>query len=351
MSAPPAGKETIGFGVVGLGFMGRTHLSAWRDAGAALRAVCDRSPEHLSGRGTSAGNIGPASSEPLFDPTRITATDDLDTFLAPPGLDVVSICTPTDTHVPLAERVMQAGKHVLIEKPVAIDLESFDRLERTATETGVLCMPAMCMRFWPAWAWTRAAIAEQRFGLVRAARFERLGTMPTWGEGFYADTARSGGALFDLHVHDTDFVVHCFGLPHAVTTTGDLAHATTLYHYPSAGPHQVCAQGGWVRGETFGFRMRMLIECEHATIDFELGREHELEVHLETGTCETPALDTRTGWAGEVRALADAIGRADGQPPATLASARDATRVLIAERESLNTGEMVSLERIGYNVA
>jgi len=161
---------TVGVGVVGLGFIGRVHLNAYRDAGARLVAVCDGSAERLSGRAPSAGNIGEASEELAFDPGSITATTDLETFLATPGLDLVSICTPTDTHAPLARKVIGAGKHLIIEKPVALSSATVAELGRAADEAGVLCMPAMCMRFWPAWAWVKQAIDDGRYGARAGAR-------------------------------------------------------------------------------------------------------------------------------------------------------------------------------------
>ncbi len=327
----------VGVGVIGLGFMGRTHVEAYRDAGARLVAVCDGSPERLSGEAAAAGNIGEAAPERLFDPADLVATDDLDAFLAAPGLELVSVCTPTDTHEAIARRVIAAGKHAIVEKPVALDSGVVASLGAEAERAGVLCMPAMCMRFWPAWAWAKEAIDDGRLGAVRAARFERLGGQPTWGDGFYDDEARSGAALFDLHVHDTDFIVHLFGAPETVLTAGDPRHHTTVYRFPGGPPH-VSAQGGWLPGPTWPFTMRMLIELEGGVIDFELGRDPELRVHLASGDCERPGVGAQTGWQREIAAMVAAVERGDADPPATMRSAAASTAVLEAERESLRTG-------------
>jgi predicted dehydrogenase len=328
---------SVGVGVVGLGFMGRTHLDAYRAAGATLVGVCDGDPARLTGEPPAGGNLGDGAGDRLFDPAAVVATSDLDELLSAPGLELVSVCTPTDTHADVARRVIAAGKHVLVEKPVALDAEAVLALGAEAEAAGVLCMPAMCMRFWPAWAWTREAIAGGRLGAVRAARFERLGGRPAWGGGFYEDEARSGGALFDLHVHDTDFVVHLFGVPEAVVSAGDTGHATTLYRY-AGGPAHVVAEGGWMPGDSWPFTMRLVVELERGVIDFELGRDPELRVHHASGELRTPEVSPATGWEAEIAAMVGAVARGDRRVPATMRSAAASTAVLEAERESLRTG-------------
>ena len=71
------------------------------------------------------------------------------------------LCTPTDSHVDLAIAALRAGKHVLVEKPVAVDPADVERLAMVARENGTICMPAHCIRFWPAWAWLRDAIGDR----------------------------------------------------------------------------------------------------------------------------------------------------------------------------------------------
>ena len=139
---------------------------------------------------------------------------------------------------------------------------------RDAAEAETLCMPAMCVRFWPGWSWLRERVVDGSLGAVRSAVFRRLGTRPGWAK-FYADVERSGGALFDLHVHDTDFVQWCFGTPASLSSTGSLDHLTTLYRYPGGPPH-VVVEGGWDHAPGFPFQMRYTVIFEHATADFDL---------------------------------------------------------------------------------
>ena len=103
---------TVGVAVIGLGFMGRTHVRAYRNAGSACRlvGVYDIDPSRLTGESGEAGNIATGSDEArLFDPDEVFATDSLDKLLASDEVDAVSVCTPTDTHCAVARAALRAG--------------------------------------------------------------------------------------------------------------------------------------------------------------------------------------------------------------------------------------------------
>lgn len=331
----------IGVAVVGLGFMGRTHLAAYaaaRAAGVANRvvAVCDPDAERLTGRAAAGGNVGrDAPDEPLFDPAQVRTFTDPGELFADDEVELVSLCTPTDTHVELAERALEAGVHVLVEKPVAVDLASVERLERAARDSAALCMPALCMRFWPGWSWLRERVSAGTFGAPRSASFRRLAAAPGWSREFYGDARRSGGALADLHVHDADFVRWCFGEPESVSAVGTLDHVTALYRF-AGGPAHAAAEGGWDLTPGFPFRMRYTVVFDDATADFDLAREPAL-VLARRGRLEPVPLEAATGWELEVRHFLECVE--DGrEPAATLADAVGHTRLLDAERASLASG-------------
>ena len=328
---------SVGVGVVGLGFMGAVHVRAYADAGARLVAVCDRNESQRAGEPVEVGNIGDGAGDRLFDPAGVNATDDLDAFLATPGLELVSVCTPTDTHVEGAARAMRAGKHVLVEKPVALTEDAVLGLDAVAREAGVLCMPALCMRFWPAGAWAAEAVRNGRYGPVVSARLKRVGGVPSWSTEFYADASRSGDALCDLHVHDTDFIVGLLGVPDSVVSVGSPRHVTTSNRY-TGGPGKVVSEGGWLHATGLDFRMRMTIACSDAVIDFDLGRNDQLRVHPADGETFTPEIDGGDGWQAEVAAMVDAVRTGAEKPPVTLAEAAASTAVLERELRSLETG-------------
>lgn len=345
---------TVGVGVIGLGFMGATHVRAYSAANGAgfanrLVAVAGGERESLQGFARVRGNIGQAQSERLFDPADVVASTDAMDVLGHPGVDLVSICTPTDTHADLASEAMRRGKHVVIEKPVATTLAEVQRIRDAAGggggAGGVMCMAAMCVRFWPGWSWLKDRIEDGSLGAVRSAVFTRLGARPDWSD-FYGDVRRSGGALFDLHVHDADFVRYLFGDPVSVMSAGSREHVTTLYRFGGdRATGHVVAEGGWVRGGGFGFRMRYVVEFEAGVAEFDLARTPALVLHRVgvNGGGESEEIEIEAGLTGydlEIRAALDAVRRG-GVSPVPIEEAVSVTRLLECEMVSLESGAAV----------
>ncbi|MHC4157337.1 MAG: Gfo/Idh/MocA family protein, partial [Planctomycetota bacterium] len=107
-----------------------------------------------------------------------------------------------------------------------------------------------CLRFWPEYARAKEIVAGGEYGRVVSATFQRLGSAPTWAwDGWIADEQRSGGMALDLHIHDTDFVQHVFGMPNAVRSfganseQGQLIHIITEYFYEDG--KVATAEGSW----------------------------------------------------------------------------------------------------------
>src|SRR2546421_326613 len=175
-----------------------------------------------------------------------------------------------------ATAALKTGKHVLCEKPLARTSAEGEKIAAAARSAKGFFMPAMCMRFWPQWAWLKQTIEKETYGKVLSATFRRVSSMPP---GWYKDGKISGGAALDLHIHDTDFIQHLFGMPAAVYSRGytktsdELDHLTTYYIYENI-PH-VVAEGGWTLAPGAGFTMRYTVNFEHATADYDLAREKE----------------------------------------------------------------------------
>jgi predicted dehydrogenase len=342
-------KRSPGIGILGLGFMGRTHVAAWRAAERAgfpnrLVAVSDPDPERRRGVGGGSGNLATgAREERLFDPAEVAGYATPAELFADARVDLVSICTPTDSHVELARQALAAGKHVLVEKPVgrsSAEVACLAAAARDAASRGIVCMPALCMRFWPGWVELKRAVVERTWGPVQSAAFQRLAAPPAWNDAFYRDHARSGGALFDLHVHDADFVQHLFGMPESVVSSGSPDHLTTLYRYGTDGPVHVAAEGGWDHTSGFAFRMRYVVVFAEATLDFDFGRDPRLFL-CRGGKAEPVSLAPHAGYDGQARHVLAAL---QGEPlGATLADAEAHTRILEAERASLASGAPVRL--------
>lgn len=301
--------------------------------------MSDRDPARLTGEVADGGNFDTGgASERLFDPSVVSTCEDALELIDHPDVQLVSVTTPTPTHRSLASAVIASGRHLLVEKPVDLDPAVILELAAAARAAGVLAMPAHCMRFWPAWVWMKARLDSGEYGRCLRASFLRRGAAPAWNPGFYLDDTKSGGAIVDLHIHDTDFVLHCFGTPAAVTSEGSRRYVTTRFKYPD-GP-EVVAEGGWLEGEDAPFTMQARFECERGTMTFDIGRDPEVIVELADGSSEPhpEASEGGTGYDGQARALVEAIRSGASEPPVTLEDAAETARVLQAEIASIDAG-------------
>lgn len=335
--------DTIGVGVVGMGFMGWRHAHAYAAAardGFPCRVVCVCDPSEARRRAPERrGNIAQSDVASLSDITGVECVDDL---LADKRVQLVSVCTYTDSHVDVALRALRAGKHVLVEKPVALRAADVRPLADAARSARTLCMPAHCVRFWPGWGWLRDAIASDEFGRVVSASFLREGAAPDWSSEFYADAARSGGALGDFHIHDSDFILWALGMPRAVCCVGDDRHVSTLYRFDGGGPAHVRAEAGWTRARAAGFRMRYTVDFERASAEYELGREPALTLSDARGS-RAVDLPAGTGYDHEIRHLLGAIAAGSADLRVTMDDALATAALLDAERESMARARWVSL--------
>lgn len=333
-------------GVIGLGMMGGTHLDAYAKLPLAqVVAVADRDEARRTGQTKAEGNID-GQAQGGFDFASVKQYADADELIADPEVEMVDICLPTPAHVMFAIKALEAGKHVLIEKPLARKAEDAERLIAAAKDAPGLAMCAMCMRFWPGWDWLKQAIDNQTYGKVLAAHFHRLTSHP--GGRFYLDGEQCGGALLDLHVHDTDFVQHAFGMPSAVFSrgytkhSGEPDHVLTQYLFGDAGP-MVTAQGGWAMQEGFGFEMRYTVNFENATAVFDLAAESPLTV-IEPGEKKTTIeLKAGMGYDHELAYFLDCIDQQRTPRRVTLEDAARSLRIVEAEGRSIVSGQIEAL--------
>jgi len=340
----------INVAVVGLGFMGHTHLKAYRKIpNARIAALCDAL--HLPVDGVLAapgGNIGSANDSLSFDMREVKATHDFAELLADPAIDLIDICVPTLAHPKLAIAALQAGKHVLCEKPLARTAAAAREIAAAAATAKGFFMPGMCIRFWPEYAWIKQAIAQQTYGRVLAARFRRVSEPPAWGREHFFDGAKSGGAILDLHIHDADFVQYCFGRPSAVFAQGFSHYSGEIDHvvaqYQVAGGAAVSAEGGWVMGDGHGFEMAYSVIFENATVDFNCNRGGDSLRVFENGQAACSiALPPGDAYLAELSYMIECI--ATQQPPTTVTASDAASAVEICEAEgqSIRSGKLVTL--------
>ena len=139
--------------IAGTGFIGRVHARSARLAGAELAGVAASSPESAR---AAAAELG---ADRAFDSAEELVRD--------PEVDVVHICTPNNLHVPLAEAALAAGKHVICEKPLALDAEGAQRLVDAAAGSGLKAAVPFVYRFYPTVREARERVAAGETGALR----------------------------------------------------------------------------------------------------------------------------------------------------------------------------------------
>lgn len=340
----------VNIGIIGLGFMASTHIKAYRQVPEArVAALCSPSGRRLDGDFSDVtGNVG--DKQPLkLDMAGVKTFRDAEQFVNDPGVDVVDICAPTPAHHPIALMALAAGKHVLCEKPLARSSKLAREIVEAAERSHRIFMPAMCMRFWPGWGdWLKTAIANQTYGRVLSATFRRVAEPPAWGQHNFFDGAKSGGGLFDLHVHDTDFVQFCFGRPKSVFSSGytrfSKAIDHVLTHYEVASGAVVHAEGSWAMTPGFGFNMSYTVNFENATADFDLARGADaLRLVVMGQAPQIIPCATADGYVGEMRHLIECVQSGRAPTVVTVRDALSAVEICEAEERSVLARQPVSL--------
>jgi predicted dehydrogenase len=133
--SPLANAHDLGAGFIGAGFVGRVHAHAARLAGARIAGVAASVPDRAgSARDELGAEQGFATAEELIRSDEV---------------DVVHVCTPNNLHVPLAMAAVEAGKHVICEKPIALGSAEAERLTAAAEAAGVLVTVPFVYRYYP----------------------------------------------------------------------------------------------------------------------------------------------------------------------------------------------------------
>jgi len=201
----------VGVGVIGVGGWGKHHARVYRDLErerlCKLVAVSDINPEMV---------------ERVASTWRVHAYTDVQSLLLREDIQAVSICTPTRTHYEVALQAMNAGKHLLVEKPLADTVGRAMEITRTVRRRGLRLSVGFIERYNQGLAKLKEMVDQKSIGEVRLATAQRISS---W-------TPRAGdvGVIADSAIHDIDAVRYLFGEnPHSV-------YAETLESLKNKGP-------------------------------------------------------------------------------------------------------------------
>jgi len=347
-------SRKVKVGIIGLGFMGTTHFQIHKQLGKSeIIGVADVDDKKIHGDWSHiVGNIGDMDYSKPVDMGGIkTYTNGIE-LIANPEIGLVDICVPTYLHEKFAIAALKAGKHVFCEKPIGRNLDEAKRITEAAEESDKYFSNGLCVRYWPEYRHAYKLYSSGKLGKMVSATFKRVSPSidgNAW-ENWFMNTERSGSALLDLHLHDTDLVRYFFGRPVTVTSFGlkgfrsDSGVDHVFTHYDFGDGSLVMAEGGWESAKTTPFEMSFQIVCENGTIRLS---ESGYRILWEDGRVEEPQparKNLSTGWHVEIDYFLSSI--LAGEKPdkyLTFEEMRDSMTIVEAEKRSIEENRSITV--------
>lgn len=342
--------KKIGFAIIGAGNIAKVHARAIREIpDAQVVVICSRHEE--KGRA-------------LADLCGAAWTSDYRQAVAWPGVDVVCICTPSATHADIAVAAAQAGKHLIVEKPLDVTLERADRIIQAAREAGVKMTGVFPLRFTAGARRAKEAVAQGRLGrLTLADAYVKWYRPQSYYDGSWRGTwaGDGGGALMNQSIHSIDLLQWLAGPVETVCgRTATLAHLMETEDTASAVLAFRSGALGVIQGATScwpGDPARVELHGEKGTIVLEEGRivkwkladaAPDEEAHvlaLADGQGSGSSDPMGIGHELHRRQITDMIQaiREDRPPAIPGEEARKALEIILAVYRSAQTGTIVKL--------
>jgi UDP-N-acetyl-2-amino-2-deoxyglucuronate dehydrogenase len=343
--------SSIGFAVIGCGVIGSTHVQAIDSIEKAhLAVLCSRPPDR---------------ARELAEQYGAAWCSDFQEAIAHPDVDAVSVCTPSGFHAPPALAALEAGKHVLVEKPMEITLDKADQMIEAADRARCCLGVVFQMRFRPVMQYVKAAVDAGKLGRitlgeasVKCYRSPDYFRAAEWRGTWALD---GGGALMNQGIHFVDLLLWLMGPVQSVT-----AYADTLLHSIEVEDTLVASMRfdngalGVIEATTTAFphlsdRLEIVgtqgsIRIENGQLCFKyLADEDGTDVglyglHSDQGWRAAEAA-TLTGEGGHRAQIADFVSAIrEGRPPAVDGQeGRRSLALVTAIYESARTGRKVSI--------
>ena len=327
----------ITLAILGGGFMGASHAANYRAMGDRVRVktIASRRSPRAAGVAESVG---------------AALTDDLASALADPEIDAVDICLPTPLHREWAEASLAAGKHVLLEKPIALTLEDADAIVAAAEQSGRIFMVGLVLRFWPEYVELQRRVAGGELGRPLSVSATRLSPPADWND-WMADPGKSGGVPVDLLIHDFDQMNWLLGTPRRVFARAPRPdHVLAVVEYDGA---EGIAEGSMAMPKAYPFSSNVRVLGEEGVAEYSFSaapaedggnvgassapRGLQLYLRSSADPVSVP-VEPADPWGPEIDYFVSCVE--DGRAPeqGTGAQARAALAVSLAAARSLESG-------------
>lgn len=339
-------SSEIGVGILGLGAIGMVHARALRELAPRVRL-----------RAFSGGNTARAAQAGWPDAVQVPA----EALPEVPGVDVVAVCSPSAQHGAHALSVVEAGRHVVVEKPLALDVAEADRVVARAAERGVVGVTISQRRLEPEYAALKHLVEAGTCGAVRLAATQ----VHWWRDDDYYRAAPwrgtmtgGGGSLMNQGVHNVDLLRWLCGPVAEVTAQyGTLAHEIAAEDTTVATLRLASGGLGMISTSTAtppGSPATLTLQLARGVVELGQGEVLRWDVdgvpapEIASGIGSGAADPAAIGIAGHVHQWRDALTAIEtGRPPAvTLADGAETVRLVCAIYRAAETGRTVRPEEL-----
>ena len=337
----------IRMAVIGAGLMGGLHARNYASLGDRVRVTHVYDPDR-------------ERAEKLASSVGGNATADLDSALDR-DVDAVTICVPPVLNRELAERAFSAGKHVFLEKPIALTLADADAIIAAAERSGRQLMIGLVLRFWPGYGELHRQVVSGRFGRPLVVTANRLQAPAEWG-GWLSDYRQTGGIAPMVLVHDFDQINWLLGQPLDAIAGGLIGagvgarHVWACVHCESG---SAIAEASTAMPQSYPFSSLLRCVCERGVLTYTYTAEpsrradgsqtgmdrisaagaHVLTVYTDdSDVSEHHDLAGADLWQPELLHFLDSIEQHRAPEHGTAAQARSALSVALAVNRSLESG-------------
>ncbi|WP_346861666.1 Gfo/Idh/MocA family oxidoreductase [uncultured Draconibacterium sp.] len=302
--------------VIGFGFMGITHSkNILQTEGLELCAIVEKDVDSVTRKiDDPEGNFttGETDVEALG---KVPVYPSLQACLNKHEIDAVHICVHTNLHYSLVKEALNNGLHVLVEKPFVLDVEKGEELIELARRKNLILMVAHVVRFMSPYKKLVEIIHSEKYGKPSFLSLTRFSGLPVWGQWKekQKDFGSSGGALFDLVIHDIDFAAFVLGeTPEKVESTvlpGKLSehdYINAIWTYPGKNI-KVKIEGGNIFHANFPFQAGYQAVFEKATVSFSTDDSESIYIDNDTERVSINANDLGDGYFNEIALFAESI--------------------------------------------
>lgn len=300
--------------VVGFGFMGMTHsLNILKNKDLKLVAIVDVNPEMIEKNlHSKSGNFSTGEID-VHDLDNIHKYSNIDDCLDSEDVDLVNVCVHTDLHYEISKKALLRGRHVFVEKPFCLDVKQVEELINLAEEKKKSIMVGHVVRFMAPYRKLKQWIDSKEFGELRFLSLSRFSGLPGWGQWKEKSiSGTSGGALFDLVIHDIDYANYVLGSPSEIKCNylpGGMSnhdYISAMWNYKEKDVH-VKIEGGNTFHSNFPFQAGYMAQFEKASIMYTTLKGDVIHIADDKSIKEVAAGDAGTGYYDEIAYFAHCL--------------------------------------------